>query len=63
MNVENNDKKSLLWPIVIRLLDHALCRPSIYVPSFASNEMPHNSSKFLEDSSFGSYFNDLQKLV
>ena len=39
INVENNDKKALLWPIFTRLLDHALCRPSVYAPSFAPNEI------------------------
>ena len=38
---KNNDKKALLWPIFINLLDHALCRPSIYAPSFAPNGRPH----------------------
>ena len=42
INVEN--KKSLLWPIFMRILDHVVWRPLIYAPSFAQDERPHKNT-------------------
>ena len=64
--ISKKKKKKFLWPNFIRLLNHALWRPSLY--SQVLYQMKdflklHNPGKFLEGSSFGSDFRDLQKLV
>ena len=59
-------KKTFLWPIFIRLLDHAFWRPSLYPQVLRQMKefiKLHNPDKFREDSSFGSHFRDLQKLA
>ena len=59
-------KKTFLWLIFIRLLLHALRHSSIYPQVFRLMEdfiKLRNPGRFLEDSSFGSHFRDLQNLA
>ena len=62
--IKKNKKNTLFWPIFIWFLGHALWRPLIYVlRQMKGLRKLDNQDKFLEDSSFGSYFRDLQMLA
>ena len=57
------NKKVLLWHIVIYVLGHALSFALRVLHQMKGLIKLHNRDKFLEDSSFGSNFRDLQKLA
>ena len=61
-------KKTFLWLIFIKLFTHALLSDALQFTSRVLYQMKdliklHNPDKFLEDSSFGSNFRDLQILA